>query len=120
MSEAREGRIEEDTKSGKGRRIDLSQTVVKAPGTHRERMEKEGHASELMFPSTIGMPTNSKNLCWRSFKPLLKSVGLPDIKFHDLRHTCATIRFMKVSIPSESRTFWVTVALLSRWISTVM
>lgn len=101
MSETREGRIEEDTKSGKGRRIDLSQTVVEALETHRERMEEEGHASELMFPSTVGTPTNSKNLYWRSFKPLLKNVKLPDIKFHELRHTCATIRFMKGQHPKQ-------------------
>jgi integrase len=25
------------------------------------------------------------------FKPLLKSAGLPEIRFHDLRHTCATL-----------------------------
>ena len=62
MSETREGRIEGDTKSGKGRRIDLSHTAVEALGAHRERMEEEGHASELMFPSTVGTPTNSKNL----------------------------------------------------------
>jgi integrase len=26
----------------------------------------------------------------RSFKPLLERADLPDIRFHDLRHTCAT------------------------------
>jgi integrase len=38
MSEACERRIEEDTKSPKGRRIDLSQTAAEALRTHRERM----------------------------------------------------------------------------------
>jgi integrase len=99
MSEARERRIEEGTKNGKGRRIELSQTVVEALRSHRERQEGEGHGSELIFPSTVGTPTNSKNLYWRSFKPLLKAAGLPDIKFHELRHTCATIRFMKGQHP---------------------
>ena len=27
----------------------------------------------------------------RSFKPLLKRSGLPEMKLHDLRHTCATL-----------------------------
>ena len=34
---------------------------------------------------------NPSNLRNRSFKPLLKHAGLPDICFHDLRHTCATL-----------------------------
>jgi integrase len=29
------------------------------------------------------------------FKPLLKRAGLPQIRFHDLRHTCATILLSK-------------------------
>jgi integrase len=31
------------------------------------------------------------DLITRSFKPLLRRAGLPDIRFHDLRHTCATL-----------------------------
>jgi integrase len=27
----------------------------------------------------------------RSFKPLVKRAGLPEMKLHDLRHTCATL-----------------------------
>ena len=48
-----------------------------------------------------GTPTNSRNLYYRSFKPILKGAGLPDIVFHELRHTCATIRFMKAQHPKR-------------------
>jgi integrase len=55
----------------------------------------------LIFPSTGGTPTNSKNLYWRSYKPLLERAGLPDISFHELRHTCATIGFMRGQHPKR-------------------
>ena len=29
------------------------------------------------------------------FKPLLKRAGLPQVSFHDLRHTCATLLLSK-------------------------
>jgi integrase len=45
----------------------------------------------LIFSSEIGTPLNPENLVKRSFKPLLKRSGLPEIRFHDLRHTCATL-----------------------------
>jgi integrase len=32
-----------------------------------------------------------QDLITRSFKPLLRRAGRPDARFHDLRHTCATI-----------------------------
>src|SRR5215204_1083305 len=68
MSEARDGRIEEETKSGKGRRIDLSQSVLEALRRHRTRQNEERLESAswkdhgLIFPSIKGTPTNSKNL----------------------------------------------------------
>ena len=40
-------------------------------------------------------PLNRNNLIRRSFKPLLKRAGLPQIRFHDLRHTCATLLLAK-------------------------
>jgi integrase len=107
MSEARDGRIEEETKSGKGRRIDLSQSVLEALRRHRTRQNEERLESAswkdhgLIFPSVKGTPTNSNNLYYRSFKPILKGAGLPDIVFHELRHTCATIRFMKGQHPKR-------------------
>ena len=38
---------------------------------------------------------NPENLVKRSFKPLLERAGLPPIRFHDLRHTCATLLLSK-------------------------
>src|SRR5215216_4004910 len=50
-----------------------------------ERWQENG----LVFPSTIGTPMSARNLYRRHFKPLIRSAGLPDISFHDLRHTFA-------------------------------
>jgi integrase len=46
--------------------------------------------SGLIFVTNVGTLVNPENLVNRSFKPLLKQAGLPEIRFHDLRHTCAT------------------------------
>ena len=45
----------------------------------------------LVFTTESGTLINPSNLRNRSFKPLLKRVNLPDICFHDLRHTSATL-----------------------------
>ncbi len=34
---------------------------------------------------------SASNAVNRHFKPLLKRAGLPSIRLHDLRHTCATL-----------------------------
>ena len=47
---------------------------------------------DLIFSSTIGTPFEPRNL-FRIYKELLKQAGLPDIRFHDLRHTAATLMF---------------------------
>jgi integrase len=49
----------------------------------------------LVFATKIGTPLNRHNLTQRSFRPLLAKAGLPQIRFHDLRHTCATILLSK-------------------------
>jgi integrase len=48
-----------------------------------------------VFASEIGTPLEPSNIDRRSFKPLLKKARLPDIRFHDLRHICATLLLSK-------------------------
>ncbi len=54
------------------------------------RVGKKWKDHDLVFPSTIGTPFNPCNLS-RQYKSLLKEAGLPSIRFHDLRHTAASL-----------------------------
>jgi integrase len=44
----------------------------------------------LVFPSTIGTPLEPRNV-HRLFQKAIARAGLPKTRFHDLRHTCATL-----------------------------
>ena len=46
--------------------------------------------SGLVFATGKGTPLEAQNIINRFFKPLLKRSELPDIRWHDLRHTCFT------------------------------
>jgi integrase len=105
LSRARSGPLFEAPKSGKGRRIRLSEKAIQSLRAHRkrqleERMEKAGLWEDqgLVFPSEVGTPLSPRNL-QRAFKLRLRRAGLPDIRFHDLRHTCATILFSRNEHP---------------------
>jgi integrase len=83
---------------GSRRKITLPQGAIKALREHRVRQKEErlalGEAWEdldLVFPNPIGRPMDASNLLRRQFYPLLEKVGLPRIRFHDLRHTAATL-----------------------------
>jgi integrase len=101
LSETRTGHIFEKPKNGKGRSVKLSQKATEALRSHRtsqnearERVGSLWQNSELVFPTTTGTTMSCTNLLGRHFKPLLKRAGLPAIRLHDLRHTCATILLM--------------------------
>lgn len=47
--------------------------------------------NDLVFPNEIGRPMDAGNILRRSFWPLLEKAGLPHIRFHDLRHSAATL-----------------------------
>src|SRR5215216_4926040 len=86
-------------KTAKGRRsIKLPKVAKRSLKKHRkaqleERMKLAGlwEDNGLVFATRLGTPMGRQELVMRSFKPLLKKASLPDIRFHDLRHTCATL-----------------------------
>jgi integrase len=88
-----------ETKTKRGRRrVNLTPPTVAALKTHRKRQLEERRKlaglhedQELIFATRTGTPVNPEHLVKRSFKPLLKKASLPEIRFHDLRHTCATL-----------------------------
>ena len=45
----------------------------------------------MVFANEVGRPIEAQNVRSRSFWPLLERAGLPRIRFHDLRHTAATL-----------------------------
>ena len=57
----------------------------------RLRSGPEWRNQGLVFASNKGTPLDAQNIVNRHFKPLLKRASLPDIRWHDLRHTYATL-----------------------------
>jgi integrase len=47
---------------------------------------------DLIFADATGEPLWGRHVTTLSFKALLRRAGLPDIRFHDLRHTFATLQ----------------------------
>lgn len=90
------------------RRISLAPETVAVLRAHRARQLAErlkmGSAwvssksgtvpvewDDLVFTSEIGMPLQATGIVRSTFRRLLRRAGLPQIRFHDLRHTSATL-----------------------------
>ncbi|MBA3689041.1 MAG: site-specific integrase [Chloroflexi bacterium] len=88
-----------EPKSDRSRRgIALSVRAASALRAHRVRQVQwrlaagaswGGH--DLVFADQRGEPLFGPHITERCLKPLLRKLGLPVIRFHDLRHTAATL-----------------------------
>ena len=93
----------EPPKNGKGRSIKLTRRAVEAFKHHRVAQNAERlrlgmlwEDQDLIFPGHTGGPMRSYSLTGGPYLRLLRRAGLPErTRFHDLRHTCATLLLKK-------------------------
>lgn len=89
-------------KQDEQRTVAIGDRVTAALREHRKRQNERRLAmggkyvdQDLVFATGKGTPLDASNVVGRSFKPLLKRAGLPNIHFHGSRHTCATLLLSK-------------------------
>jgi integrase len=101
------GLVSSEPKNASRRTVDLLQRAAEALRSHRKRQMEEQPTvgvqwtdNGLVFTTTIGTPLDAQKIVNRHFKPLLKRAGLPDIRWHDLRHTYATLLLSRGTHPT--------------------
>jgi len=84
-------RTEPKTPSSR-RRLELSDDDVAIFRDQRQRLLAEGlRAEPWVFPAEDGGPLGKEQVERGPLKRIIKAAGIPKIRFHDLRHTCATL-----------------------------
>jgi integrase len=100
------GLVFSEPKNASRRTLELPQRAVEALRSHRKRQfEEKLRATDyadsgLVFATGKGTPIDAQNIINRFFKPLLKRAELPNIRWHDLRHTYATLLLARGTHPT--------------------
>lgn len=103
LSYTTEDPVFELPKNGKGQSIKLPHRAAEALKHHKARQNEERlqlrtlwEDHGLIFPGHSGQPMRAWSLTGGLYLRLLKRAGLPErTRFHDLRHTCATLLLKK-------------------------
>jgi integrase len=84
--------------SGSRRSIDLTAAALDALRRHRVRQNEQRLAlgaawqdNDLVFPRDDGAPAMDTSITGYHHKKILARAGLPAVRFHDLRHTAASL-----------------------------
>jgi len=104
----------EHLKTDEGRPVELTRMGVGALRRQRKHQERERIAAgdrwgvprmkksrrydlgDLVFTTRNGTHVDPSNLSYHHFRKFLGRAGLPKIRFHDLRHTLATVMFSEL------------------------
>lgn len=94
--------LQESTKTAKSTRtISISEDTIEALRAHKERQNVEKEKAKdywqdmgLVFPNEVGTPIDKANFR-RASIAIMKEAKLPLIRFHDLRHTHASLLAVK-------------------------
>ena len=91
-------RVSSPKTRGSRRQVMLSQIAIDALHRRREAQKQERarvgekwQDGDFVFTSRNGRPLYATNVVSRSFQKLLAAAGVPRIRFHDLRHTAASL-----------------------------
>jgi integrase len=86
------------TKNGRPRTVDLDEKTCEFLRRHKANQAEQRlllgtsyHDLGLVFTRQFGDPLTINNIGQREFRRLAKDAGVRPIKFHGLRHTCATL-----------------------------
>ena len=85
----KEGAFHQPKTQASLRRIDIPQFLITELREWRLACPKGEY--DLVFPNLAGRPMSNTNLLQRGFYPALRRAGLRKIRFHDLRHTFASL-----------------------------
>ncbi len=88
-----------DLKSERSRRA--VPLIPRLAETLKERYERMGRPDmdSLVFPTQAGTPKDRHNSITREFEPALEAAGIRRIRFHDLRHTYASLAIVTGADP---------------------
>jgi integrase len=94
------GKFMEPKSKASRRKIDLAPELVHE--LKKWRLAYPKGETDLVFPTEDGTPENAANLLYRRFSPALRRAGLPRMRFHNLRHTYASLRIAQGEHPKST------------------
>ena len=108
------------TKKDKVHTVNLPAVTRSVLVAHRAKQEEERRIAGsrwqetgFVFTTTIGTPVDARSVI-RRFHSILKTAGLPRIRFHDLRHSAARCYWRRASARLTSAICWGIRRCLSR------